>query len=199
MTLTVCTVNAMFPGEPPSCGKSAPNRDGSRPITLAELTPKNKSLETTITTKFAESFQSAAEKENVSHLPCIGIVKMLGHAACCSVIRFINPIPFDSSIPQIFHVEWLRDVRPRQENIFYHQCGHLKYLLPVKKPESVFELSSKTIETISLKNDPSLLTETDRSLISRTLTCCLNEVLLKGVALTFEIQQEQMTILWLKA
>lgn len=186
MTFSTCTVQALFPAQPRPCGMLPPNTDGVRPITLTELTPPERALESRVSTEFAERFREASESDRCSHLPCIWTARMLANAACCPDIRFINPIPLNPALPQIFHVERMHDGQTRQETIYYHQHGSLNYLLPVRQPDQILPLSPASIAHLPER-------------VSRTLTCCLNDVQLKGVAITFEEQAERTTILWLKA
>lgn len=185
MSFTTCTVQTQFPAAPPTCGMSLNNGDGSGTITLQELTPKGKSLESTITIVGAERFREASESDRHNDKPCIWTARMLANAACNPFIRFINPIPYDPTLVQVFHVERLREGHGRQETIYYHQVGSLKYLLPVKKPRKL-PLSASTINHLPER-------------IARILTCCLKDEQLNGVALTFEYGPYQTTILWSKA
>lgn len=188
MTLTICKVTAMFPERPSLCGMAPPNRDGCNPITLKELNP----IESTVSTVFADKFREVSEQDDKEQKPSIWTARMLANAACCPIIRFINPIPFKPSLPQVFHIEYLRG-HARKETIYFHQCGPLHYLLPVQKPTEILALSAAAIG-----NNPQNLLESEWERVSRTLTCCLNDEQMQGVAITFEVQREAMTIMWLK-
>ncbi len=137
------------------------------------------------------AYQKAAELLP-DEAPDIWRFRILFTLAQSESVFCINFIPFNPAKAQIIQVMRLKDKENiSSQEIFCHEYLDLKYVLPVKAADQVFDLSNSTVSD-TIGHLKAHIPE-----IEKALTYFLNDVRSRGLAITIQ-DKVQKTYIWLK-